>query len=142
MKSTLIIFGLAAAAVVGFLIHASTAEAALWRKLSLRVPTQALSPTEAQIKNDGVSSKLTPERDEIGHVQLGNGDIWRFAFRSHHLLGGPDSFSVFSGPPGTFRVRGDYFCCEVQFPGTPIPKDSSEFLAFLRSVHKSVEPAR
>lgn len=114
----------------------------MWRELSLLVPAQALTPSEAQITNDAVFAKVTPEHNEVGHVQLANGDIWRFAFRSHHLLDGPDSFSIFTGPLGTFRVRGAYFCCEVQFPSTPTPKDSTEFLAFLRSVHTSVEPAK
>jgi hypothetical protein len=146
VKRTFAILGLLAVAVLTvaavFVQRTRAAEAAVWRELSQRVPAQALTSAEAQITNDALSARVTPEHDEVGHVQLPNGDTWRFAFRSHHLLDGPDSFSVFTGPLGTFRVRGAYFCCEVQFPSTPTPKDSAEFLAFLRSVHNSVEPAK
>jgi hypothetical protein len=51
-------------------------------------------------------------RDQTGHVKLANGEVWRFAFRSHD--DGEDSYSVFTGPEGSYRVRGDYFCCEVE----------------------------
>ena len=140
VKITLIILTLLLAAVGAFFISPRIHEAALWRQLSQRVPTQALSPAEAEITADAVSARLTPDGiDEVGHVRLGNGDIWRFAFRSHHLLGGSDSYSVFAGPAGIYRVRGDYFCCEVQFPSTTMPKDSAEFLTFLRRFHNSVE---
>lgn len=144
MKRTFAILGFLAVAVLivaaVFVLRSRAAEAAVWRELSASVPAQALTPSETQIINDAVSARVTPEHNEVGHVKLANGDTWRFAFRSHHLLDGPESFSVFTGPLGTFRVRGAYFCCEVQFSGTSTPKDSTHFLAFLRSAHDSVEP--
>jgi hypothetical protein len=127
-------------AILGFL--AVAAEAAVWRDLSRSVPAQPLTPAESKNTDGPLSARLAPDDSEVGSIRLANGDIWRFAFRSHHLIGGPDSFSVFAGPSGTFRVRGDYFCCEVQFPEDALAKDSSEFIAFLRRVHPSVEPAQ
>jgi hypothetical protein len=143
VKITLIILTLLLAAVGALFIGPRIHEAAVWRQLSQRVPAQALSPAEAEITADAVSGRLTPDGvDEVGHVRLANGDIWRFAFRSHHLLHCSDSYSVFAGPAGIYRVRGDYFCCEVQFPSATMPKDSAEFLTFLRGVHNSVERAK
>jgi hypothetical protein len=138
----IIIVGLVGLAVAGFFLRIHPAEASVWRELSQRVPTQALTTNESQFIDDAIFARLTPEQDQVGHLRLENGDIWRFAFRSHHRLGGLDSFSVFAGPPGTFRVRGDYFCCDVQFPGQSLPKDSAGFLAFLRRVNSSVEPVQ
>jgi hypothetical protein len=142
MRIGLVIVGLAAAAVASYFVREHAIEAAVWTELQNSVPAQSLTPTEAQIQFGAVASRSSPSGDQVGHVELPNGDIWRFAFRSHHTLGGPDSYSVFAGPSGTFRVRGDYFCCEVQFPGAPMPKDSGEFLALLRRVHRSVDPIR
>jgi hypothetical protein len=132
----------AGVATVEFIQRGRAAEAAAWRDLLHAVPTQPLTPAESFINDGPLSANFTPERNEVGSVRLANGDNWRFAFRSHHLLNGPDSFSVFTGPPGTFRVRGGYFCCEVQIPSDTFPKDSAEFLAFLRRVHPSVEPTQ
>jgi hypothetical protein len=126
-------------AIATFVLRGRSNETAVWQELFQHLPARPLTPAEIQITDEAVSARMTPENDEVGHIQLANGDIWRFAFRSHHLVGGPDSFSVFAGPPGVFRVRGDYFCCEVQLPNGPPPKDSAEFLAFLRHVHNSVE---
>ena len=142
MKITLIILTLLVAAAGAIFIGPRLYEAAVWRQLSQRLPAEALSPAEAEITADAVSARLTPDGvDEVGHVRLANGDIWRFAFRSHHLLHGSDSYSVFAGPSGIYRVRGDYFCCEVLFPNATMPKDSAEFLTFLRRFHHSVESA-
>jgi hypothetical protein len=86
-----------------------------------------------------VSATRTSEGDAVGQVLLANGDIWRFAFRSHHRIGGLNSYAVFNGPLGTFRVRGDYFCCEVQFPGDAPPEDSTALVTFLKRVNNSVQ---
>jgi hypothetical protein len=146
VKVTFAILGfLALAAVIvaaGILQRSRAAEAAAWRDLFHDVPAQPLAPTATQITDGPLSAKLASNNNEIGSIRLGNGDTWRFAFRSHHLMGGPDSFSAFAGPSGTFRVRGDYFCCEVQVPPEAVSKDSKEFVAFLRRVHPSVEPAQ
>jgi len=134
---------LAAVIVAGVVVYRTrAAEAAVWRDLSRVVPAQPLAPAEAQFTDGPLFAKLAPDNNEIGSIRLNNGDTWRFAFRSHHLIGGPDSFSVFAGPSGTFRVRGDYFCCEVQFPRDTAFKDSAEFVAFLRRVHPSIKPVQ
>jgi hypothetical protein len=142
MKVTFAILGFVAIVAAGLFFRAYAMEAAAWRALSERVPAHPLTPEETEVTFDGLSVRTITDGDQVGHIRLANGDIWRFAFRSHHHLAGPDSFSIFSGPTGAFQVRGDYFCCEVQFPGRPVSKDSNEFLALLRSVHKSVEPAK
>ena len=145
VKVTFSILGFLAlvSAMVAIVVHrARAAEAAAWRELTRSVPAYPLTPTESELTDGPLSARLTPDRNEVGSIRLANGDIWRFAFRSHHLLGGPDSFSVFAGPSGTFRVRGTYFCCEVQLPAEAVSKDSAEFLTFLRRVHSSVELAQ
>ncbi len=141
MKIALVVLCLAVLAVVGYFLRSNAVEKSIWRELSLQVPAQALTPAETRITSDAVSDGNTSGSDQIGHVRLGNGDVWRFAFRSHHAVNGPDSFSVFAGPLGTFRVRGDAFCCEVQFPESAT-KDSAEFLAFLRRTNGSVEAVK
>jgi hypothetical protein len=150
VKSKLLIFvAVASAALAGiFLIRAHrarVADEAIWSDLAQHLPAPSLTTGEVSFPHDPVS--IIPDHDgasdESGHVRLANGDLWRFAFRSHHLLDRPDldGFAVFSGPLGTFRVRGEAFCCEVQIPkGTP-SKDSTEFLAFLRRASNLVEPA-
>ena len=146
MKRSLTILGFVAAASIVttavFIHRTRAAESAVWRDLLQAIPAQPLTPAESQITDGPLSARLTPDNNEAGSVRIANGDTWRFAFRSHHLVGGPDSFSVFAGPSGTFRVRGDYFCCEVQIPDDALSKDSAAFVAFLRRVHPSVEPAK
>lgn len=145
MKPTLAILALlaiTAIAIFGYIRRVRAAEAAVWRDLLHLVPDQALTLAESHINDGPLSANLTPDQNQIGSIRLANGDTWRFAFRSHHLLGGPNSFSVFAGPSGTFRVRGDYFCCEVDIPGDAVPKDSTEFVAFLRRGHPSVTPVQ
>ncbi len=145
MKRTFAILGflLVAAIMVAAVVRqrARDAEAAVWQGLSRAVPAHPLTPDESEITDGPLSARITSENHEIGSIRLANGDTWRFAFRSHHSLGGPDSFSVFAGPSGTFRVRGAYFCCEVQLPDDAVSKGSTEFIAFLRRVHPAVEPA-
>lgn len=138
--SLLAIAGLIA---VGLAQRSRLREAAAWQELLQLVPSQPLTPAETQITEGPISGRITPDhRSEVGHVRLASGDVWRFAFRSHHLLRGTDSFTVFSGPAGTFRVRGDYFCCELTFDDPTAAKDSTQFLSFLRRVHSSVTPVR
>jgi hypothetical protein len=139
MKIALIILGAIAATVLAFFIRAHVGEEAVWRKLTKSVPLQPLTSAEIKLTNDHVYSRDTADYDQVGNVVLNNGDVWRFAFRSHHAIGGFDSFSVFSGPPGTFRVRGEGFCCEVEFSNEADLKDSVAFLASLRRDNDSVQ---
>ena len=146
VKLKFAILGLLAVAAVitpvAIIWRTRAAEAAVWRDLLHSVPAQPLTPAEVQITDGPLSARITPDNNEAGSIRLANGDTWRFAFRSHHVVGGPDSFSVFAGPSGTFRVRGDYFCCEVQIPDEALSKDSAAFVAFLHRVHPSVEPVK
>ncbi|MCW0220260.1 MAG: hypothetical protein OJI67_18180 [Prosthecobacter sp.] len=140
-KITSIIFVvvvLVSSAVLGFFLHRQSVQTAVWDDLARLLPVQPLSPAEVQTTLGPIFSRADHD-SALGHVTLANGDLWRFAFRSHHVLGTDDSFSVFAGPLGTFRLRGSYFCCEVQFPDSPMPKDSHAFLAFLQQVHTSCE---
>ena len=50
-----------------------------------------LAEAEVEIADNGLYARGTPDNDEFGHVQLANGDIWRFAFRSHHRVGSPET---------------------------------------------------
>jgi len=145
LKVTFAILGFVAASLIVWAVviqRTRAAEAETWQDLARSVPAQPFTPIESEITIGSVSARRTPEGNEVGSVRLDNGDTWRFAFRSHHLIGGPDSFSVFAGPDGTFRVRGGYFCCEVQLPKEAVSKDSTEFIAFLRRVHESFEPVQ
>ena len=117
-------------------------DAVIWRDLTLIVPGSPLAATAVTITNGIVSARLSDGHDEVGHLQLPSGDVWRFAFRSHHLIGGPESYTVLVGPLGSYRIRGDYFCCEVQFPRDATPKTSDELLSLLRTVNTSVERIR
>lgn len=138
-------FAIPALLVVGgaaFIYRDWAAEAEVWSQLHLILPAGPIAKTEAMISAGPLAARISPQGDEIGSIQLGNGDVWRFAFRSHHRLGGNDSYSVFAGPAGTFRVKGPWFCCEVQMPDDSVPKDSAEFLAFLRRGHTFVAPVQ
>jgi len=146
VKSKLIILFIVASAVLAgsFLIRgyrARMADEAIWSDLAQRLPAQSLTTNEVSSPDDPVS--FIPDHDgtgnELGHVRLANGDLWRFAFRTHHVLNRPDGFAVFSGPLGTFRVRGEAFCCEVQIPKGTASRGSTEFLAFLRNASDLVE---
>lgn len=134
----LISLGLIVVMGLGFFIYGRSAERTIWNELSSLVPAQPLAPAEIQRTFGPVVCRSSHDSD-FGHVTLPNGDIWRYAFRSHHVLGTLDSYSIFTGPSGSFRLRGSYFCCEVQLPDSPMPKDSQEFLAFLQEVHPSFD---
>jgi hypothetical protein len=112
-----------------------------WRTLGTKLPP-ASSPADATFLGEWwASAEHDHEITQAGYVRLANGDLWRFAFLSHHVLSDPDSKSLFDGPRGRFRVQGEYFCCEVQFPDTAQPKDSDAFLALLQQTHPTVESA-
>jgi hypothetical protein len=110
-----------------------------WQALENLVQGVPLAPPPELATEAGVCAGLGAAGEQTGHVRLANGEVWRFAFRSHHLIDGEESYSVFTGPGGSYRVRGDYFCCEVEIPDDAVPKDGAEFVAFLRSEHPLVE---
>ena len=146
MKAKYVILGflVLASAVVFLLIDYRTRaeQAPVWHALSDAVPARPLTPAEALLNSGPISSRQTHDGTQVGSIRLANGDVWRFAFRSHHLLdrlSDLDSFSVFAGPSGTYRVRGPCFCCEVQLPADAVAKGSPEFLAFLQRSHPFVE---
>lgn len=142
------LFALAAFVIGGLVLRSRAEKAGVWRMLESLTAALPATPAAADRVEgiDIVTSPLSPEGYQAGHVLLPNGESWRFAFRSHHLMGGDDSYSVFAGPPGTFRLRGPYFCCEVQFEEGKsggeghLPKDSPALFALLRDTHRSMEP--
>ena len=79
---------------------------------------------------------------EVGQVVLRDGEVWCFAFASHHVVAGPDSYTVFQGRHGTIRVKGDRFCCEVEFGDHRQPADTDEFIALMWSQGDVVEVLR
>ena len=124
-------------AIVTVVTYNWVKEVRRWDELARLLPREPLGTELVWIKNGVVVSHGTPSGHQLGHLTLPNGDIWRFAFLSHHLNGTSDSFSIFAGPSGTYRVRGGYFCCEVQL-FDPLPKDSAEFVELLKRAHPSV----
>jgi hypothetical protein len=78
---------------------------------------------------------------QSGFVRMKNGDVWRYAFRSHHSVPGDDGFAIFSGKLGTYRCRGTAFCCEVMFEEDEPAADSESFVTLLKECHKTVEKA-
>lgn len=125
--------------VAGFSFRARAAVAQRWQELGDEVRSLAAVPEGEASSQELVSYSRTAAGDQVGHVRLGNGEIWRFAFRSHHYIVGEESYAVFAGPSETYRVRGSYFCCEVELPGEAMPEDGAAFVAFLRDTHPLVE---
>lgn len=74
---------------------------------------------------------MSDHDNDIGHVGFADGETWRYAFISHHMMPGTDSFSIFEGPGETWRLKGSYFCCEV-FPSEKQPRNAEEFRAMLK----------
>jgi hypothetical protein len=141
MKRILLVLGTLTVGILAYILYQRDAETKIWKSLAEQVPAKALEPQDAILTIGAITTyRVTAEQDTTGHVRVANGDIWRFAFRSHHLLDGDDSYSVFAGPSGTFRMRGNRFCCEVEVPSNPPPRDSAEFLAYLRGAHDFFEP--
>ena len=124
-------------AVVAF--RSRIAREARWQSLEGEISKLPLTVTADWESQAPVSARLTPEGDQVGHVKLGNGEIWCFAFRSHHRIEGEESYSVFIGPGGSYRVRGSHFCCGVEMADEGMPKDGAEFVAFLHKMHPVVE---
>lgn len=105
-----------------------------WRELRQEIPSSRLyRPPEQGRSDDWVASEVLPNGDQIGHCVLHNGDVWTWAFRSHHEIQGTRSLTLFRGPQGTFRLSGEYFCCEVLFPFAQ-PDDGDQFLNELRKI--------
>jgi hypothetical protein len=119
------------------------AEQAIWRDVTSLVPAAPLSAssTNTLTKTDWLFGSSTGTY-EVGQVVLRDGEVWRFAFASHHVVSGPDSYTVFRSPRGTIRARGDAFCCEVEFGDHKQPADTQEFIALLRSRGNEVEMLR
>ena len=86
MKALLIILSSVAILVTGVYFRDRVSEAEVWKELSQRLPSKTLTPQETHNTSDPVTTILSPDGDQVGNVRLPNGEIWRFAFRSHHLL--------------------------------------------------------
>ncbi len=122
--------------------YPAISEVLAWRSLDRSLPIASSKWNELGKIPNGLSSEFVKEGFrvvQVGHVSIANGDTWRFSFLSHHNLASSESLSIFKGPLGKFRVRGDYFCCEVLIPETAYMKDSDTFLNFLRTTHSSVD---
>jgi len=117
---------------VGVWWHPAIQEAK-WSAIAAQVPLTPLSVTHTSaLPSNGWLFGFATNDYEIGHVVLRDGEVWRFAFASHHLFTGPDSYTVFESRRGTIRVRGGGFCCEVEFDDQAQPAETEEFVALLR----------
>jgi hypothetical protein len=120
-------------AVFGVWWHRARMEAS-WCAIAAQVPATPLSATNASaLPSNGWLFGFATGDCEVGHVVLGDGEVWRFAFASHHKFTGPDSYTVFRSHESTVRVRGGGFCCEVEFGDQKQPANTQEFIALLRS---------
>lgn len=108
----------------------------IWRELDAVLPGEnEVTPTTE------MGDYKIVNHDQAGFIRMKNGDVWRYAFRSHHLVPGDDGFTIFSGKLGTFRCRGTAFCCEVMFEEPEPAADSESFVTLLKESHKTVEKA-
>ncbi len=107
-------------------------EVARWRDLAAHLPTatQAVRPDYSHTHKWWFG--VNDDKYQVGQVELGNRDVWQFAFASHHQLDGPDSYTVFRGKTGTVRFKGPAFCCEVDFGDRKQPADAEAFITLLR----------
>jgi len=119
------------------------AEQSMWRVVTSQVPAVPLSTSSSNTiaKTDWLFGSSTGMY-EVGQVVLRDGEVWRFAFASHHVVSGPDGYTVFRGPRGTIRARGDAFCCEIEFGDHKQPADTQELIALLRNRGDEVDMLR
>ena len=104
----------------------------IWEELAAELDIISLSPTPST-STEWLISDPAEEADHIGLCRMKNGEVWSFAFRSHHLMRGRESMAVFRGPQDTIQLVGDYFCCEVILPfGQPV--SGAEFIRQLQSL--------
>ena len=108
----------------------------IWRELTELLPAENEVTPETEM---GLYKMVN--HDQSGFVRMKNGDVWRYAFRSRHLVPGDDSFTIFSGKLGTYRCWGTAFCCEVMFEEPEPSADSESFVTLLQESHKTVEKA-
>jgi hypothetical protein len=114
-----------------------------WKDIGAQVPSTQLSLSNTSaLPNNGWLFGFCTNEYEVGHVVLRDGEVWRFAFASHHLFNGPDSYTVFESHRDTIRFKGAYFCCEVEFGDLKQPADTPEFVSLLRSFGDDVEILR
>jgi hypothetical protein len=118
-------------------------EEARWSDIAAQVPSipSTASSTNAVAKSEWWFGSFIGMY-EVGQVVLRDGDVWRFAFASHHAFTGPDSYTVFRSHRGKIRVRGGGFYCEVEFYEQKQPADTQEFVALLRRQGDDVEILR
>ncbi len=114
-------------------------EEARWRDLTARVPTDANIDRVGETGMRGWWADVIDNDCQIGRVDLQNHDVWYYAFVSHHLVEGSDSYTVFRGKTGVIRLKGQVFCCEVDFGNRKQPADSDAFIALLRKSGDEVD---
>ena len=135
-----VVFGIVAVAMWGAIVFREFAhERKTWRDLEsqLQVPV----PPKEDYPGDWWHNDL--DNGTIGRIELGDGEVLRFAFASHHVVGGPDSYTVFEGRREIIRSKGSgAFCCEVEFYNDQQPVDRAAFVSLLRSHGERVSVAR
>jgi hypothetical protein len=114
-------------------------EEARWRDLTARVPADITIERVGETGMRGWWADVIDNDCQIGRVDLQNHDVWYYAFASHHLVEGSDSYTVFRGKTGMIRLKGQAFCCEVDFGHRKRPADSDAFIALLRQSGDEVD---
>lgn len=117
-------------------------EEARWRDLTARVPTDANIERVDEARVRGWWADVIDDDYQIGRVDLQNHDVWYYAFASHHLVEGSDSYTVFRGKTGVIRFKGRVFCCEIDFGERIQPADSEAFVGLLRQSGDEVDVLR
>ena len=104
----------------------------IWEELTAELDTVSWSLTSST-STEWLISDPAGGNDQRGLCRMKSGEIWAFAFRSHHLMSGRESMTVFRGPKDTIRLVGDYFCCEVQLPFDQ-PDNGTDFIRQLQAL--------
>jgi hypothetical protein len=112
----------------------------LWSRLELAAKAKPATPEKPAPAGSWIHGGTQGEY-QVGWIELGNGEVWRFAFLSHHQLLGEDSYSVFTGPAETWRVKGSGFCCEVDFGDSALPATGDALIKLLRRCGGELEKA-
>ena len=111
-----------------------------WKDIVAQLPSTQVSLSHTNtLPNNQWLFGFSTNNYEVGYVVLGDGVVWKFAFASHHLFNGPDSYTVFKSHRDTIRFKGAYFCCEVEFGEQKQPADTQEFVSLLRTFGDDVE---
>lgn len=134
VRFLILAIALSSLSIFAFVWKTHVDETALWNDIIAHVPSQPFTEQspDTMTKSNWQRSSFTGKY-ETGQVTLGNGEVWRYAFASHHSVKGEDCYTVYRNHSDTIRVKGGGYCCELEFFGFRQPVDKQEFLTMLRN---------